>query len=314
MQINYILLAHKNPYQLKRLIEMLSASETFFYVHIDKNVSIDMFVEATRNITNVYFIEDRKETIWGDIGIVIATVNALRQVLKDGRKGYCILLSGQDYPIQSNKQIKSFLETNYNNEYIDIFPMPTKYWPSEGKNRIEKYKFNLSSKRGDYIIISSIFEADFYTIKTLKKIFRLIKIGRYDFILVMLKRRRFPKFIKPYGGSQWWALSNETIKEIINFIDKFPGYLKYHKYSLIPDEMFFQSIFMHVAENKTISPTLTYANWEKKNCEVPVTFTISDFEELKGQANFKMYARKFDLDSDEEILNLLDKNKNASRF
>lgn len=306
MQINYIILAHRNPNQVKRLIQKLKAPEVFFYVHVDKNVLLDSFSKELIDLPNVSYVKDRREVIWGDVEIVNATINSLKQILKDKRNGYCVLLSGQDYPIKSNNDINSFLTENSGSEFIDVFSLPIKYWST---SRIDKYKFNLSSKKEDFIQISSALEAEFFTKKTVKKIYRLIKAGRYDFIFKILKRRKFPNYIKPFGGSQWWVLRNETVEKVISFLKDHPDYLEYHMYSLIPDEMFFQSIIMYLIENKSdikIMPSLTYANWEKENCDLPVTFTSIDFEELIYQPDFKLFARKFDLRVDHEIFNKID--------
>lgn len=306
MQINYIILAHRYPKQLRRLIQKLTTPEAFFYVHIDKNTSIDLFAKELADLPNISFVGDRKQGIWGDIGIVNATVNALKQIVRDKKDGYCVLLSGQDYPIKSNDDIKFYFASNLGNEFIDIVPLPTKHLSID---RIEKYKFNLSSRKEDFIQIGSILEADFFTKETLKKIYRLIRVGRYDFILKVLKRRKYPNYIKPYGGSQWWALTTQTAEKIIQFVDEYPDFVKYHTYSLIPDEMFFQSIIMYLIEENNkikIMPFLTYVNWEKKNCDLPVTFSTADFEELISQSDYKLFARKFDSNISEVILDKID--------
>ncbi|MCD0473689.1 beta-1,6-N-acetylglucosaminyltransferase [Flavobacterium sp. EDS] len=306
MQINYIILAHRYPKQLRRLIQKLTTPEAFFYVHIDKNTSIDLFVKELADLSNISFVGDRKQGIWGDIGIVNATMNALKQIVRDKKDGYCVLLSGQDYPIKSNDDIKFYFASNLGNEFIDIVPLPTKHLSID---RIEKYKFNLSSRKEDFIQIGSILEADFFTKETLKKIYRLIRVGRYDFILKVLKRRKYPNYIKPYGGSQWWALTTQTAEKIIQFVDEYPDFVKYHTYSLIPDEMFFQSIIMYLIEENNkikIMPFLTYVNWEKKNCDLPVTFSTADFEELISQSDYKLFARKFDSNISEVILDKID--------
>lgn len=306
MQINYIILAHRYPKQLRRLIQKLTTPEAFFYVHIDKNTSIDLFAKELADLPNISFVGDRKQGIWGDIGIVNATVNALKQIVRDKKDGYCVLLSGQDYPIKSNDDIKFYFASNLGNEFIDIVPLPTKHLSID---RIEKYKFNLSSRKEDFIQIGSILEADFFTKETLKKIYRLIRVGRYDFILKVLKRRKYPNYIKPYGGSQWWALTTQTAEKIIQFVDEYPDFVKYHTYSLIPDEMFFQSIVMYLMEENDkikIMPFLTYVNWEKKNCDLPVTFSTADLEELISQSDYKLFARKFDSNISEVILDKID--------
>jgi hypothetical protein len=308
MEINYIILAHKNPEQLQRLIERLSAESSYFYIHIDKSVEIDPFLNPVVNFNNVFFIDNdkRENGIWGDFGIVAATLNALKQILNDKRSGYCVLLSGQDYPIKTNDDINLYFKRNIGKDFIDIFPLPSKYWSID---RITKYKFNLSGKKEDFVQIGSILESDFFTKKTFKKIYRLIKVGRFDFIFKIFKKRKYPNYIRPYGGSQWWVLTVSTVDKIIAFTTNHPDYVKYHTYSLLPDEMFFQSIVMYLMEKKNdiiIMPFLSYANWEKKNCDLPVTFTSADFEELSSQPNSKLFASKFDISNDEEILDKID--------
>ncbi|PKH67680.1 hypothetical protein CXF59_07175 [Flavobacterium sp. ALD4] len=306
MKICYIILTHRYPNQVKKLIQKLTSPDVFFYVHIDKNVLIDTFFEELIDLPNVSFVTERKEGIWGDLGIVVATLNALKQILRDKRSGYCVLLSGQDYPIKSNDDINLYFKTNIGKDFIDIFPLPTKYWSID---RVTRYKFNLSGKKEDFVQIGSILESDFFAKKTFKKIYRLIKAGRFDFILKILKKREFPTYIKPYGGSQWWALTTQTTEKVIDFVVKNPDYVDYHVYSLLPDEMFFQSIIMYLVEKKNdikIMPFLSYANWEKKNCALPVTFTSADFEELSSQPSSKLFARKFDISIDEEILDKID--------
>lgn len=87
--INYILLAHKNPLQLVRLISKLSDNHVNFYIHIDKLVDSKPFMEVVKDLRNIHFIRDekREEGIWCGIGLVKATINTLNQIITDGRKG-----------------------------------------------------------------------------------------------------------------------------------------------------------------------------------------------------------------------------------
>ncbi|MBW1657719.1 beta-1,6-N-acetylglucosaminyltransferase [Flavobacterium quisquiliarum] len=306
IEINYIILAHRYPKQIRRLIEKLATPESCFYIHIDKNVPIDPFLNELSDLSNVSFVTERREGIWGDLGIVIATLNALKQIVQDEKSGYCVLMSGQDYPIKSNNDIQRYLKSNSGNDFIDVFPLPAKYWSTD---RIIKYKFNLSSRKGHFILIGSVLDSDFFSKKNFRKIYTLIKAGRFDFRFKIFNKRRYPNYIKPYGGSQWWALTLDTVKKIIAFVDEHPDFVEYHTYSLLPDEMFYQSIVMHLIEKEkgiTIMPLVTYINWEKKECDLPVTFTSLDFDELISQPESKLFARKFDSTIDEDILTKID--------
>ena len=43
MQINYIILTHKSPIQLERLISRLDDQDSTFFVHIDLKTDIEQF-------------------------------------------------------------------------------------------------------------------------------------------------------------------------------------------------------------------------------------------------------------------------------
>jgi hypothetical protein len=310
LDVNYIILAHKNPEQLKRLISRLNTSWTYFYIHIDSNSKIEPFEEILCEFQNIYLLKDkeREKGIWGDIGIVKATIKALEKIVQHKRKGYCVLLSGQDYPLQNNIKIQSYFSNNDERAFITAYPLPHSNLDQGGLPRINNYKINKSNKRGHFMFLNSIFDSEFYNLKTLGKLNYLRKTGKWKDILKILKKRKFPAYLVPYSGSQWWALNIDYIHKILKFIQENPSYLKYHYDSLLPDEMFFQSIIFYYEkfEPKGISKSLTYVNWERPNGPLPVTFTKKDLTELKLASKNYLFARKFDMEMDTDILNLID--------
>lgn len=306
MDLNYIILAHKNPSQLTRLVLRLRRPGTRFYIHIDKNVEISPFQKELTDFQEVFFLKEgqREPGTWGDVGIVKATINATRQVKEDGRDGYCILLSGQDYPLRRNKEIQNFFEKQNGTSFVSVFSLPHPNWHEGGYDRLNKYKIDKSSQRKHFLQLSSIFDKEFYNWETLGKLNFLRKTGRANLIPLVLKKRRFPHYLKPYGGGQWWALPMTKVKEVLNFIDEHPDYLNYHKYTLLPDEIFFHSIMATL--DGPVAPSLTYVNWDRPNTPLPVTFEKEDLEELELASVEKLFARKFDITIDKTILDLLD--------
>ena len=310
MEINYIILAHKNPEQIKRLICNLKGPDANFYLHIDGNTPSKPFIKKFQHFENIHFIKSpiRKKIIWGDISIVYATLGAMKQILKDQRGGYCILLSGQDYPLKQRNYIHSFLEKNNGTHYISIFSIPHPGWEKGGVSRLESYKINKSSQRKHFLLLPSIFEKDFFTFKTFGKLNYLRKSGKWKDLSHVFKKRKFPAYLKPYGGGQWWAFPIETVQKIIEFNSAHPDFLAYHHYTLIPDELFFTSILMHlkVSEEIPISKSITYVNWERISGPLPVTFQHLDFVELKEASKDHLFARKFDIELDSQILDEID--------
>lgn len=310
MQINFILLAHKNPVQLKRLIKKLSEPWTYFYIHIDRNINIKPFKEVLIEFENIIFLEDeeRYAGIWGDIGIVKGTLAAMRRIINDGRDGYTILMSGQDYPLKNNKAINEFFKNNETN-YIDAIPVEA-LWKKHGRDRITKYKINKSNQRGHFLLLPSIFDKDFYILETLGKLNYLRKTGNFESLFKIFRKREFPAKLKAHGGSVYWALPLKSVQYIISFLEQNPDYLHYNQNTLCADEIFFHSIISSIQEKEKlkIPKSLTYVNWERPSGPLPVTFKKEDFQELKKASKDYLFARKFDIKQDSEILDKIDKN------
>lgn len=310
MEISYIILAHKNPHQLNRLIASLNSESAYFYIHIDKNVDSAPFLDLFKEQKNIYILINNKREpgIWGDVGIVKGTLNCLKKIIDDGRKGYTFLLSGQDYPLRSKEKILEFLKDNDGAHFIDIYPLPNNLWgDTGGMERIKKYKINYSSKRYNFFLVPSIYDSSFYTRKNFNRIKFLLLRGKKKELLKVFKKRIIPGFIKPYGGTQWWALPNETLQQIYGLHQRYPEFLKFHEDTLLPDEIFFQSLLMNLPNSPSlkISPSLTYANWDPKRAPLPVTFQKKDFQELEQASKKFLFARKFDIKMDSEIIDKL---------
>ena len=311
MIINYLILAHKDPKQLKRLITRLSSTNCFFYIHIDRNADIAVFYKEIPATAFVCYVPDEKREFsnWGGIGLVRASISLLGMSTKSYEPAYCILMSGQDYPLKNNAYIKTFLETNYGKEYINHFAIPSYKWPDKGMDRLTNYKIDFSGKRGDFILYPSIFQKKFYSFSNIRNLKKLFSHAKYSELLLLLRKRKFPADLAPYGGSMWWALTIETSKNICKYIGDNPGYLYYHRHTLVPDEIFFTSIVLDLFKNHKpqICETITYVDWERKNVPLPVTFTKADFSLLRSLPDNLLFARKFDAETDEMILNQLDR-------
>lgn len=315
MYINYILLVHKNPAQVKRLIGKLNDHNVNFYIHVDKNVNVDFFKKYITG-QNIFFIPDNKREygIWGDLGIVKGTIEALKIISKHDNSGFCVLLSGQDYPLVNRQKIKLFFSQNMNTIFMHIFPLPFGgFGKYRGLDRINFYKIQFSKNRYDFIQLIPLFNKFFFNKQNLLNFIRMFKISPLKAIKFLFTKRSLPSKLKPYCGGQWWAIPTNTVQDILLFLKDNPNYIKKHEYTLLPDEIFFQTIIKHLEKNNPNLKTevsITYVNWIRKNTSLPVTFTnaILDQIELKEQSKTKLFARKFDIETDEKILDWIDDN------
>ena len=137
----------------------------------------------------------------GDISLVDATLHGMRAILQDGRKGYCILISGQDYPIKSNVAINDYLKKNSGFDFVELKPINKLWNDYRMRCSINFYKFDLSFARNDLVLIPSIVCNEFYSKYNLENVRKVIKKGDLK-IFNILKSRNFPDSLTPFAGSQ----------------------------------------------------------------------------------------------------------------
>lgn len=302
MQKNYLILAHKNPLQLGRMIERLDDGASKFFIHLDAKTPIEPFAACLEG-GHIRFIEPRERCVWGDFSIVRATVHLMEAASKE--QGVFILMSGQDYPIQSQGYINDFLEHNKEFDFIEIEPLEEKWKPKMVKDKLEHYHILHSEERGHSNCYAPFAHCSVF--QQLRTLTHLLKgrLSRKNFKLLCSLPKRVAPFERQYAGSQFWAFSERTFYAVLHYIREHKAVLEeYYKYTSSPDEIYFHSVLMDlVAKDSTIKlkEQITYVNYFRKNN----VFVTEDFDKLTS-AKGKLFARKFDTDIDIEILNKLD--------
>lgn len=279
MNIAYIISAYKYPRQLIRLVNSLNTPSASFFIHIDKKTDDPTYHKMVNGLSgypNIYFLK-RHMCYWGDFGHVQATIEGINEIIR--RKilfDYVVLLTGQDYPIKTNEQIKTFFEKSGSKSYMEYFPLPCENWEGGGIDRIEQWHMRFFNHQYAF------------------------PKNRHSWI-----RRKFPKGLRPYGGSSYWCLSNACITYIHRFIKTHPGFMLFFRYVDVPDELIFQTILINSSLADTIvNDDLRYIDWKDWNAANPGILDRSDFERLEKST--KLFARKFDMTVDPMVLDLID--------
>lgn len=302
MQKNYLILAHKNPLQLGRMIERLDDGASKFFIHLDAKTPIEPFAACLEE-AHIRFIEPRERCVWGDFSIVRATIHLMEAASKE--QGIFILMSGQDYPIQSQGYINAFLENNKGFDFIEIEPLEEKWKPKMVKDKLEHYHILHSEERGHSNCYAPFAHCSVF--QKLRTLMHLLKgrLSQKNFKLLCSLPKRVAPFERQYAGSQFWAFSERTFYAVLHYIREHKATLEeYYKYTSSPDEIYFHSVLMDlVAKDSTIKlkEQITYVNYFRKNN----VFVTEDFDKLTS-AKGKLFARKFDTDIDIEILDKLD--------
>jgi hypothetical protein len=279
MKIAYIVSAYRNPDQVVRLIRRLDGTGVDFFVHVDKKASdaeYGRIVQDLDALDNVHFLE-RHRCYWGGFGHVRATLKGIEAATRSGRDfDYVVLLTGQDYPIASNDQIAEFLRSSGGSSFMAHFPLPTDEWEGGGLQRIDRWHVRLGARR--YVVPPRP------------------RVGL---------ERRFPAGLQPYGGSAYWCLSRPSVDYLERFVRENPSFVRFFRYVEVPDEIFFQTILMNSPLRDTVvNDDLRYVEWRNWNDARPASLGKEDFARI--MASGKLFARKFDIEQDRDVLDLID--------
>ena len=219
------------------------------------------------------------------------------------------MMSGQDYPIKTNRFINDFFEYSDGNLYLEFFNEENyaKHWQKLVFEFRLKYYFTL--KNGTWFALTNgneVLQEDSKT-KNWEKIDKADRNEIFDSITKYSFPRQLPKCkykinsevaeqtMVSWGGSQWWAFPQEVVVFLHKFLDDNPKYIEFHKNTYIPDEIFFQTIILNHPDfsKRAINHRLRFIDWSKEI--KPMTFDDSYwnlFEDFMENEPFCLFARK----------------------
>lgn len=279
----YFILAHKKPEQLRTLISLLQDGKSFFFIHLDKKVDVSLF-EFIQQMERCYLVKKRERSNWGGFGMVQATINGMMEIqeyMKSNHQGqnyHCILLSGEDLPLQSNEMIHDFLENKQETSFIHHWKLPYEKWWNGGLFRFESLCFFDYNKHP---------KAHYW----LNKLIRKLKL---HFLLPINRIKKQYPDLELYGGSQWMILSKKVVGLVIDTSNSNPQFSKLFKHVLAPDELYFPTLIYFFLQKEVVfienSPThLILFEGNKPN---PKYLSVNDLKDNRKETT--LFARKFD--------------------
>ena len=278
MKIACLIVTYTSAAQTRRMIEMLNNGQFDFYIHLDKKVDMDSHKELF-DIPNVYFIKDRVDIQWAAYSTVQAAFHGIRQIIAANiTYDYINLITGQDYPIKSADYILSFLSENIGKQFIEYKGFDTDW--QEAKARIEKYHFTNLHLTGK---------------------FRLEKVVNF-----FTRKRKLPVNMAFYGVSTFWTLSPECALYVVDYVENNKTFESFLKYTWGSDEFIFQTVLMNSPyKNSIVNNNYRYVDWSAGGAR-PKFLKTEDFEKITASDAF--FGRKFNIDIDSNILDMIDES------
>ena len=285
----YLILAHKNFNQLKKMVEMLDYPDNDIYVHVDskaKDFDESFFKNACR-YSKLKFTDRRLNVNWGGVSIMRAELELLKEATAGGHYDYYHLLSGMDLPIKSQAEVHRFFDANKGKEFIN-------YWEFK-KSTLSRFRYYTVFPEGEYRfrtrIINHIFKG-----------------------LQMAVGYRINRGIDFRFGSQWFSITDALARYVVENEDWLE---KTFRRTSTCDEIFLATLvwnspFRHnlyvgepVKSQKEVNMSnMRFIDWTRgESIRHPWTFRDSDYGLLKSVPHF--WARKFDENVDGSIIDRL---------
>lgn len=274
MRIAHLILAHKNPAQLERLLKLLEHPAFDFYIHIDKKINDQPFASLFNN-QNTFQIRNRTRIFWAGYGTIQATINGFREILQK-QYDYVNVISAQDFPLKPAEYIYQYIDERKGTEFITCQSVK-KEW-SEALIRINQYHLINWQIPGRH---------------------RLEKL-----INKILPQRKYPLAHEIVGRANWFTITTGAVSYLLNFIDDHPEVVRYFKYCWGADEFIFSTILYNSGFKDRIKNNLVYVDWSGPKTGHPRILTIDDIQKLK--TSDKLFARKFDMDIDNDVISELE--------
>ena len=260
IQIAYLILVQRFPEQFKRLFKTIYHPDNHYLVHIDQEIAIGEYEEIEtflEEYPNTYLL-DSENVLWGGYSMVQVELNGMKFLLDMNLSwDFFINLSGQDFPLQSQEAIQTFLGKNIGKNFITVLDQSEEY--PDTLNRVEYH----------FVENATGFSEVPY-------------------------QRDCMDGVTSYVGGQWMILTRSCC-EFICYSGEVKKFEDFYKHTFIANEGFFQTVLMNTSFNETIvNDDKRAIIWVHdgliKLC--PKTFTEDDTDFLLDSHHF--FARKFD--------------------
>lgn len=279
LRIAYLILVHKNPDQLDRLLNRLAYPDTVFYIHVDAKADLNAFQAAVKPLPagEIVWLTKRTAVSWGNFSLSAAYLAGFDAILQtDSEPDFIITLSGQDYPIATNEALRNWLNEHRDQTILDHLEITDEY--PDIRDRVERYFLSTVPHRTivyPFINPEKLKKRVFNTVLQLSHLFKL--------------PRQMPMEHQLYFGTNWFQLKTLTARYLIDFCQANPDYVKFFRTTYVPEEILFQTILMNAPEpiRQTIyNQRLTFMQWDRPPGSYVIPISAGELPSMISSGKF----------------------------
>ena len=284
----YMILAHNKPDQLALMLRALDDPRNDFFLLLDckmTNVDRDALCAAVQK-GRLFFLPDQIDVRWGQYSQVQARMRLLATATEKGHYEFYHNISGQDLPLKSQDEIHAFFDSHKEYEFLSL-------------NRPDRARKYAHRCRFYYGFLKSVGRP--------KNNFQKICIfaaARCQKLFLGVDRQKLNPDIVFMKGGAWFSISDEFARYCVS---KTKWVKDAFQETYCGDEMVMQTLLYNSPFRARLyrpkqgeKSSMRLTDWTRGK---PYTFRSADFDELT--ASKLLFARKFDIDLDREIVEKL---------
>ena len=277
MRLAYLIIAHQQPEQLAQMLYCIQHPDNVYLVMPDSKGltgSEPALQAVVRRHPNV-FIAPARDMRWASWSLMQARLDGIRELLARPEPWEVLInLSGQDFPLKSQEEIRAFFAANEGRNFLDIVE-PEKVW-NDPYARIQRIRLEPPFMKSGWNVPK-------------------LRIDRWS---RHLGQARY------VGGRPYMALTRSFCQHLIES-SHLPRWVKTLRHGYRPVEVLPHSFIMNSPHADTVENRLLHEEDWSAGGSHPKVFTLADRERL--ERSDKLFARKFDCRQDNEILRVLEK-------
>jgi hypothetical protein len=251
--VAYLVLAHNDPLQVRRLRAALEPAPVF--LHVDQRTAPDVFDALTAGVPARHVVAPRARCGWASFGLVEAELAGYRQVLAESTADHIVLMSGADYPLRSADDIARYLGSLGDRSIARFWPLPFAPWGRSGGLARLRYRHWAFRRR----------------------------------MIRWPVPRPLPPGLATSGASQWKILARRHAQALLDAVDARPDLVAFWRRTWCPDETFVPTMLRSPlsgvdwdAEN--VTGEAWWIGWDGTRRKSPPWLTADHFDALAAAA------------------------------
>ncbi len=271
MSVAVVLLAHDKPRLLRRIVGALDGLPVF--LHIDARINAKQHAELIRDLPDRVRLLPRLASGWATFELVEAELAGYRAACESTDAEHFVMMTGADYPLVSVDRLVDRLGGLRGVSWADVTRLPIRVWGPMGG--YDRFIFGNRVRDG-------------------KRVWSFVP-------------RRWPKGVRPAGGSQLKILARRHVETLLELVDTRPQVVEYFHHVWIPDEVMLPSLLcspdfgMNWPESHVRGGHAWHIDWGDQPGPHPRILGLEDLSALRASRTRDtapaLFARKFTEDS-----------------